>query len=220
LAEYAGMTEAESPQSPDSAEAPEASEASEAAEPAAGDPGAGLLHFEDFAVGETVAFGAYPVTAEEIVAFAGEFDPQPFHLDEAAAADSLLGGLAASGWHSCAILMRMICDAFLNQAAGLGSPGVDEVKWLKPVRPGDVLSARRTCLEARASASRPEMGLVRFHYEVANQSGTTVMTWLVTQLFRRRPAMAETAPPPEPATDDADDDANGDTEGDTGGDAA
>ena len=153
-----------------------------AAEPAA------LLHWEDFPVGETVAFGAYEVTREEIIAFAEEFDPQPFHLEDAAANDSLLGGLAASGWHTCAILMRMICDEFLNRSAGLGSPGVDEVKWLKPVRTGNILSVRRTCLEARASASRPEMGLCKFHYEVRTQNGTTVMTWVVTQLFACRGA--------------------------------
>jgi len=145
-----------------------------------------LLHWEDFGVGETLDFGAYEVTREEIIAFAQEFDPQPFHLEEAAAAETLLGGLAASGWHTCSILMRMICDAFLNASAGLGAPGVDEVKWLKPVRPGNVLSARRTCLEARISASRPEMGLCKFHYEVRNQSGATVMTWVVTQFFARR----------------------------------
>ncbi|VAW16102.1 hypothetical protein MNBD_ALPHA09-2294 [hydrothermal vent metagenome] len=147
-----------------------------------------LLHWEDFPVGETVAFGAYEVTREEITGFAEEFDPQPFHLEDAAANDSLLGGLAASGWHTCAILMRMICDEFLNRSAGLGSPGVDEVKWLKPVRAGNILSVRRTCLEARVSASRPEMGLCKFHYEVRTQTGTVVMTWVVTQLFSRRDA--------------------------------
>jgi len=155
-----------------------------------------LLHWEDFGVGETLDFGAYEVTREEIIAFAEEFDPQPFHLEEAAAAETLLGGLAASGWHTCSILMRMICDEFLNASAGLGAPGVDEVKWLKPVRPGNVLSARRTCLEARISASRPQMGLCKFHYEVKNQSGTTVMTWVVTQLFARRD-MPEPSEPPD-----------------------
>lgn len=154
------------------------------AEPTSPTPAPDLLHFEDFQVGESETFGSYPVTREEIVAFATEFDPQPFHLDDAAAAESLLGGLAASGWHTCAMTMRLICDGYLNRSAGLGAPGVDEVRWLKPVRPGDTLSVRRTCLEARISASRPELGLVKFHYEALNQTGDIVMTWTVPQMFR------------------------------------
>ena len=149
------------------------------------------LHFEDFAIGESVVFGRKHVTREEIIAFAREFDPQPFHLEEAAARDSLLGGLAASGWHTCGMLMRMICDDYLNRSAGMGGAGIDEVKWLKPVRPGDTLSAKRTCLESRASASRPDMGIVKLFYEVFNQHGETVMTWISVQLFARR----ETADP-------------------------
>ena len=93
------------------------------------------VFWEDFTVGETVAFGHKQVTREEIIAFASEFDPQPFHLDEAAARETLLGGLAASGWHSCAMLMRLICDDYLSEAAGMGGPGVEDVRWLKPVRP-------------------------------------------------------------------------------------
>lgn len=144
------------------------------------------LFWEDFPVGETIAFGRYEMTRAEITGFAAEFDPQPFHLEDEAAADSLLGGLAASGWHTCGALTRMICDEYLCRSAGLGSPGVDEIKWLKPVRPGDVLTARRTCLETRPSASRPEMGLCKFHIEAINQSGAVAMTWVMTQLFFRR----------------------------------
>jgi acyl dehydratase len=154
------------------------------------------VHWEDFRVGETVAFGRKHVTREEIVTFAREFDPQPFHLDEAMARDTLLGGLAASGWHSCAMLMRMICDDYLSAAAGMGGAGMDEVRWLKPVRPGDVLTARRTCLEARGSGSRPHMGLVKLFYEVVNQHSQVVMTWVGVQMFRSRAAGGDGADAP------------------------
>ena len=129
------------------------------------------LHFEDFPVGEVVSYGSYEVTAEEIVAFAREFDPQPFHLDAAAARDSILGGLAASGWHVCAMFMRMMYDGYLAETASMGSPGIDEVKWLKPVHAGEVLSCRRTTRAARISAKRPEMGLVTFQWELFNAAG-------------------------------------------------
>jgi acyl dehydratase len=125
-----------------------------------------LLHFYDFPVGEVVEYGNYLVTVEEILEFAREFDPQPFHIDEKAAKASLLGGLSASGWHVCAIMMRMIVDGYYGRTASMGSAGIDEVKWLKPVRPGDRLSCRRTTLEARISASRPEMGIVKMRYEI------------------------------------------------------
>jgi acyl dehydratase len=121
-----------------------------------------LLHFEDYAAGQTFALGPHEVTAEAIIAFAREFDPQPFHLDEAAARNSLLGGLAASGWHSTAMLMRLMCDACLSRSAILGSSGMDEVKWLSPVLAGDVLSGSFTITGTRASASRPGIGIVNF----------------------------------------------------------
>ena len=129
------------------------------------------LHFEDFPVGEVVSYGRYEVTVEEIVAFAREFDPQPFHLDAAAAGESILGGLAASGWHVCAIFMRMMYDGYLAETASMGSPGIDEVKWLKPVHAGEVLRCRRTTRAARISATRPEMGLVTFQWELFNAAG-------------------------------------------------
>jgi acyl dehydratase len=146
------------------------------------------LHWEDFEVGRTVPLGEKQVTREEIVAFAAEFDPQPFHLDEVAAKDTMLGGLAASGWHTCAMLMRMMCDGFLLNSTSLGSPGLDEVKWLKPVRPGDTLRAQYTCVESRPSGRRPDMGVCKILYEVDNQHGETVMTWDCTQFFGRRRA--------------------------------
>lgn len=144
------------------------------------------IHWEDFAAGSVAEFGPRLVTREEIVAFATEFDPQPFHLDDAAAKATLLGGLSASGWHTCAMLMRIMCDGFLLDSTSMGSPGVEEVKWLAPVRPGDSLTVRRTVLDARASQSRPEMGLVRFLFELFNADGIRVMTLTCTNMFARR----------------------------------
>lgn len=133
------------------------------------------LYWEDFPVGEVTECGAYEVTREEIIEFASEFDPQPFHLNEEIAKTSLLGGLAASGWHSCAIAMRIMWDGYLHKTASMGAPGVDEVRWRKPVYPGDVLRLRRTTLEARRSRSRPGMGLVKFSWEMLNQKDETKM---------------------------------------------
>jgi acyl dehydratase len=155
-----------------------------------------MLYFEDLPAGATRSFGHKLVTRDEVIAFAAEFDPQPMHLDEAAAAQSILGGLAASGWHSAAMLMRMICDEFLLNTASLGSPGLADLRWLKPVKPGDVLTARYTVKEARPSASKPGVGIVRMLYEVTNQSDNIVMTWDCTHLFGRRPEALSGAPQP------------------------
>jgi acyl dehydratase len=147
-----------------------------------------LVHFEDFAPGQIREWGPRTVTREEIVAFASEFDPQPMHLDESAAKESILGGLAASGWHTCAIMMRMFCDGLLLNSTSQGSPGIDETKWLKPVRPGDALTVRHTVLEARPSKSRPDIGLVRHQCEVLNQRGERVMEMRFTSMFGKRSA--------------------------------
>jgi acyl dehydratase len=128
------------------------------------------------------------VTREEIVAFAREFDPQPFHVDEAAAAGTIYGGLIASGWHTIALYMRLMWDSYLKDTASLGSPGVDEVRWLKPVRPGDTLRARFTVLDAVPSRSKPDRGIVRSLSEVFNQHGEVVMTLRGLGMFGRRPA--------------------------------
>ncbi len=146
------------------------------------------LYFEDFPPGEIVEYGDTPVTAEAIVAFARQFDPQPFHLGEEAARGTLAGGLIASGWHTAAMLMRMNCDEFLNRAAAQGAPGVEELNWVKPVKPGDRLSVRRTIVSARASRSRPAIGVVEFRFEVLNQNAEIVMTQKNAALFLRRPA--------------------------------
>jgi acyl dehydratase len=144
------------------------------------------LHWEDFQSGAVAVYGPRLVTREEIVAFAAEFDPQPMHLDEAAAANTLLGGLGASGWHSCCLLMRMIADGFLLDSSSMGGPGIDEVNWLKPLRPGTIIRVRSTVLETRASNSRPEMGLVRFLFEVIDESDAALTTMRTTLMLGRR----------------------------------
>ena len=144
------------------------------------------LYWEDFVEGSVADYGPRPITREEIVAFAAEFDPQPMHLDEDAARATMLGGLSASGWHVCTLLQRMIVDGFIQNSPSMGAPGVDEVKWLKPVRPGDRLTVRANVLEKRASGTRPEMGFVGFLFEVTNQAGKVVMTLASTLMVARR----------------------------------
>lgn len=143
-------------------------------------------YWEDFKVGETQQIGQKRIDKDEIIAFAKQFDPQPFHVDETAAKVSMYGGLIASGWHTVALVMRMMCDSYMLDSASLGSPGIDNLKWLKPVRPGDTIRAQRTTLEVRASASRPEMGLVKTRWEVLNQNGEPVMTMEGYGMFQRR----------------------------------
>lgn len=143
-------------------------------------------YFEDFTVGSVDTYGPRLVTREEIISFAALYDPQPMHLDEDAGRASMLGGLAASGWGTCAMLMRMICDWFVLDSASWGGPGVDEIKWMKPVRPGDRLTLRRTILEKRVSRSRPEMGFVPFQYEMLNQNGETVLTMTTPMMISLR----------------------------------
>lgn len=131
-------------------------------------------YFEDFKPGLLGEFGPHLVTREEIVAFAAEFDPQPMHLDEDAARHTLLGGLSASGWHTCSLMMRMMCDGFLLDSSSMGANAIEEVRWLKPVRPDDALTLRATVLDTRASRSRPEMGFVTMRLELLNQHGVVV----------------------------------------------
>jgi acyl dehydratase len=145
------------------------------------------LAFEDFAVGEIVEYGGVEVSAEEIVAFAAEFDPQPFHVD-AEAARAATGGLIASGWHTCALLLRMNCDAFLARAMVLDEPGVEETRWARPVRPGDRLRVRRHTLDAGADGRDPRAGEVAFLFEVVNQNSEVAMTQRVRLRLARRGA--------------------------------
>ena len=144
------------------------------------------ITFEDFAVGQTRRFGDYQVTREEIVDFATQFDPQPFHLDDDAAQHSPLQGLAASGWHTAAMGMRMIADHLLARSSSMGAPGIDELRWLKPVRPGDRLRIEGRVTATRVSASRPTMGLVSFELSMFNQADVCVMTQSNTIMFGRR----------------------------------
>ena len=134
------------------------------------------LYWEDFTAGRVFESAPRRLPRDEMVAFAAEFDPQPMHLDDVAARDTMLGGLAASGWYACCILMRLTVDAFAGRSASMGAPGVDEVKWLLPIRPDDELTLRATVIDVRASKSRPEMGFVRLDMELFNARRQRAMT--------------------------------------------
>ena len=154
------------------------------------------IHLEDFREGEVREFGNHIVTREEIIEFAVKYDPQPFHTDDEAAQASLFGGLCASGWHTCAMAMRLMCDSYLLDSASLGSPGIDNLRWLKSVFPGDTLGGTMTVLEARPMASKPHVGLVRSAWDIRNQHGQPVLTMEGWGMFRRREVPA---PSPVPA---------------------
>jgi acyl dehydratase len=144
------------------------------------------LYFEDFQPGAVFELGSVEMTRERILSFAREFDPQPFHVDEEAARNSIYGGLIASGWHTCSSYMRLFVDGVLGRAASLGSGGLEEVRWLKPVRPGDVLRGRYTVVEVSPSRRKPDRGTVHSLAEMFNQDGTLVMSFQGTNLFTRR----------------------------------
>jgi acyl dehydratase len=144
------------------------------------------LAFEDFKPGHFGTFGPRHVTRGEILAFAAEFDPQPMHLDETAAQKSMLKGLSGSGWHLGAILMRMLVDGFIGRTASLGSPGVNEMRWLAPLRPGDDLTLDVDVVEARISRSRPETGIVTFKGTVRNAAGVVLCEMESPIIVRRR----------------------------------
>jgi acyl dehydratase len=144
-----------------------------------------IRYFEDYQVGEAAEFGAYEVTEQEVLDYARRFDPQPFHVDPEAAKRSMFGGIIASGWHTGAMMMRMFCEHGHVGGPTLASPGFDDLKWLKPVRPGDRLSVRQTVKEVVPSKSRPDRGLVKFDTTVLNQAGEAVMT-VTTMVFIRR----------------------------------
>jgi acyl dehydratase len=146
------------------------------------------LYWEDFPAGQIREFGSVTVRREDIVDFAGRFDPQAFHVDDVAARDTPFGGLIASGWHTCALAMRMMCDAYLLDAASLGSPGLDNLRWVAPVRPGDTLRMRLTVLAARVMKSKPHVGLIESHWEVFNQHDQLVLDMRGWGMFARRAA--------------------------------
>ena len=148
-----------------------------------------MRYFEDLKVGEESYFGSYEVTREEVIEFARKYDPQPFHLSDEAAAKTHFGRLAASGWHTCAMTMAVIARHVVGEEqAGLGSPGVDELRWLKPVYPGDTLHVRSKLIETRPSRSKPEIGSFRSECTVTNQQGEPVLRFTSIVLIRRRPA--------------------------------
>ena len=144
------------------------------------------LAFEDFQPGRVFEHGPRRVPRQEMIDFAAEFDPQPMHLDEAAARATMLGGLCASGWYACCIVMRMAVDAFAHDSTSMGAPGVDEVRWLKPIRPDDELRFRATVVGTRASKSRPDMGFVRFNFQLFDGGGALALTLTAAMMMGRR----------------------------------
>lgn len=152
-----------------------------------------MLYFEDFAAGSVSEYGSIAVPQGDIVAYASRFDAQDFHIDPDRAKASFVGSLIASGWHSCALLMRLVAEAFLLESTSMGSPGIEEVKWLRPVRPGDMLGLRWSVIETKESRSRPEMGLVKFRFELLNQRGEPVVEQNNWVMFGRRGSGLEAA---------------------------
>jgi acyl dehydratase len=144
------------------------------------------LYFEDFHVGDVAEYGDKLVTVEEIKEFASEFDPQPIHLDEEAAKASIVGGLCASGWHTCAMMMRIVADGFILNSSSMGAPGVEEIRWLVPVRPNDRLRIRTSVLETREPRSRPDFGFVRIKMDVVKSDDVVAMTSTSMMMFARR----------------------------------
>jgi acyl dehydratase len=147
-----------------------------------------MIWWEDFKVGERAEMGSHTFGAEEIVTFARQFDPQPFHVDPQAAREGPFGGLIASGWHTCAVGMRLMVEQYIGRTVSLGSPGIEDIRWLRPVRAGDTLSYSRTVLESRASATRAGVGLVKQRWQAVNQAGETVLTMEGWGMYGRRPA--------------------------------
>lgn len=146
-----------------------------------------MKYLEDFAVGQVIEFPPRTVSEDEIIAFARDYDPQPFHLDKEAARQSLFGGLCASGWHTAGMMMRMLVDHMIGKYASMGSPGVDQLRWVKPVFPGDTLHLRGEVLEVKPSRSKPDRGVITSRYEMKNQKGETVLTMQAKGMYARRP---------------------------------
>ncbi|MNT33976.1 Bifunctional protein PaaZ [compost metagenome] len=147
-----------------------------------------MLYFEDFEVGSRRELGSYVVTEEELLAFARQYDPQPFHIDKEAAARSIYGGLISSGWMTCSIMMRLLVLSSTGKSASMGSPGVDEIRWLKPVYAGDTLTVVLNVLDTRPSQSKPDRGVVHTQWEATNQRGELVCTVKGMGMYGRRPA--------------------------------
>ena len=146
-----------------------------------------MRYFDDLNIGDRIDTGSHTFTEEAIVAFAKQFDPQPFHVDPEAAKAYIYGGVIASGWHTASVVMRLIVDSAIDLSASLGSPGFDDLTWKKPVRPGDTIRVRWTCTEKTPSKSRPDIGSAKFLTEVFNQHDELIMTMTSIGLCRRRP---------------------------------
>ena len=144
-------------------------------------------YFEDFFPGQQIELGTRTVTEQEIIEFATDFDPQPFHVDREAARDSIFGGVIASGWHTCSMMMRIVVDSVLGNSASMGSPGLEKVRWILPVRPDDTLSVRYITTQVKASGSRPDRGVVWSTWEARNQDGELVCTVEGMGMYGRRP---------------------------------
>lgn len=147
-------------------------------------------YFEDFYEGQEIPLGSKTVTEDEIISFAKQFDPQPFHIDHAAAAASHFGGVIASGWHTCSMMMRLVVDGLMAGASSMGSPGLEKVRWIKPVRPGDTLTVVYLTQQVKASDSRPDRGVVWSKWQATNQHGEIVATIEGMGMFGRRPKAA------------------------------
>ena len=152
-----------------------------------------MIYFEDLELGKERYFGSYEVTREEVLEFARKYDPQPFHLSDEAAAKTHFGRLAASGWHTCAMVMATTVRHFMTEEpqAGLGSPGIDELRWLKPVYPGDRLTVRGKVIESIPSRSKPHIGVIRSENTVTNQDDVPVMRFTSIVMMQRRPEAAQ-----------------------------
>ncbi|WND01470.1 MaoC family dehydratase [Temperatibacter marinus] len=145
------------------------------------------IFYEDITIGDQSDFGSYEVTKEEVVDFATKYDPQPFHINEEIAKQSVFGGLCASGWHTGSMMMSMLVQHMMEEGfASMGSPGLDELKWLKPVMPGDILTVRQECIDKRESKSRKNIGLLKFKTEVFNSKGVTVMSVIANAMILKR----------------------------------
>jgi acyl dehydratase len=150
-------------------------------------------YFEDFFEGQELPMGSKTVTEEEIIAFATQFDPQPFHIDHEAADASHFGGVIASGWHTCSMMMRLVVDGLMTRSSSMGSPGLEKVRWILPVRPGDTLTVTYLTQQVKASASRPDRGVVWSKWQAVNQHGELVATIEGMGMFGRRPQAATNA---------------------------
>jgi len=147
-----------------------------------------MLYWEDFTVGRKMEFGAMEVTEEDIIEYATEFDPQSFHIDKEAASEHFFGGIIASGWHTAAMCMRMMVDGYLNNSATMGSPGVEQLRWKKPVRPGETLHVTAEITDRSLPRSKLELGFVKFSHIVCNQDGEVKMTMISSGMFLRKPS--------------------------------